>query len=63
MRLSVIAACAAAVFALSACDEKVVENTTIGGAVGALAGQAIWKKPVEGALVGGAIGAATAINE
>ena len=62
MRLTVIAALAAAGFTLSACDEKVVQNTAIGGAAGALAGQAIWSKPVEGALVGGAIGAATAIE-
>ncbi len=63
MRLSVIAACAASALALSACDDKVVENTAIGGAVGAVAGEVVWDKPVEGALIGGAIGAATAVDE
>lgn len=62
MRLTVIAAFAATAFTLTACDEKIVQNTAIGGAAGALAGEAIWSKPVEGALVGGAIGAATAIE-
>ncbi len=62
MRLTVIAALAAAAFTLTACDEKVVQNTAIGGAAGALAGEVIWSKPVEGALIGGAIGAATAIE-
>lgn len=64
LRKIILTAFAVAIaFALSACDQKVVENTAIGGAIGAAAGQAVWKKPVEGALVGGAIGAATAIKE
>ena len=62
MRMTAMAALAAAAFALTACDEKVMQRTAIGGAAGALAGEAIWSKPVEGALVGGAIGAATAIE-
>lgn len=51
-----------AAFILSACDQKVLENTLVGGTVGAVAGQTVWDKPVEGALVGGAIGAATALD-
>ena len=51
-----------AAFILSACDQKVVENTLVGGAVGAVAGETVWNKGVEGALVGGAIGAASAID-
>ncbi|MCY3880136.1 MAG: glycine zipper 2TM domain-containing protein [Rhodobacteraceae bacterium] len=62
MRVSVISASAALMFLLAACDDKVVENTAIGGVLGAVAGEAVWDKPVEGALVGGAVGAATAIE-
>lgn len=62
MRISIIVLCTAIGLILSACDDKVVENTVIGGAVGAAAGEVIWDKPVEGALVGGAIGAVTAIK-
>lgn len=62
MRISMIALCTLTALIFSACERKVVQNTAIGGAIGAAAGEVIWDKPVEGALVGGAIGAATAIE-
>ena len=44
--------------ALAACNPKTVENTMVGAAAGAVAGQVIWDKGVEGAIIGGSIGAA-----
>ncbi len=61
MRYAMICAAATAMFTLAACDEKVVENTIIGGALGCAAGEVLVSdKCVEGALLGGTVGAVTA---
>ena len=60
MRVLALIGCIGGLLGVAACTDEQLERATVGGALGAAAGEALYDKPVEGAVAGAVLGAVTA---